>query len=84
MYRQTSSQRRGAVVTRPADQPGVQVQPQRWKVERTVGWFNRCRVLSKDDEVYANTSAPWVYIASLHVLQRRLSRRPQPASRAPD
>ncbi len=72
------------VVMRPADQRGFQIQPQRWKVERTLGWFNRFRVLSKDYEVYADTSAQWVYLASIHILQRRLARRPQPASRAPD
>jgi putative transposase len=71
------------VVTRPADQRGFQVQPQRWKVERTLGWFNRFRVLSKAYEGYADTSAQWIYIASIHVLQRRLACRPQPASDAP-
>ncbi len=72
------------VVTRPADQRGFQVQPQRWKVERTLGWFNRFRVLSKDYEVYAETSVQWVYLASIHVLQRRLARLQSCATFAPD
>jgi len=72
------------VVTRPADQRGFQVQPQRWKVERTFGWFNRFRVLSKDYEVYAETSAQWVYLASIHVMQRRLARLQSRATFAPD
>ena len=72
------------VVTRPADQRGFQVQPQRWKVERTLGWFNRFRVLSKDYEVYAETSAQWVYLASIHVMQRRLARLQARAALAPD
>ena len=72
------------VVTRPPDQRGFHVQPQRWKVERTLGWFNRFRVLSKDYEVYADTSAQWVYLASIHVMQRRLARMHARASFAPD
>src|SRR5581483_2044051 len=31
--------------------PGFQVQRQRWKVERTIGWLIRCRRLARDDEV---------------------------------
>ena len=72
------------VVTRPADQRGFHVQPQRWKVERTFGWFNRFRVLSKDYEVYAETSAQWVYLASIHVMQRRLARMQSSRSFTPD
>jgi putative transposase len=72
------------VVTRPPDQRGFHVQPQHWKVERTLGWFNRFRVLSKDYEVYAETSAQWVYLASIHVLQRRLARMQSRGSFAPD
>jgi len=72
------------VVTRPADQHGFQVQPQRWKVERTLGWFNRFRVLSKDYEVYTDTSEQWVYLASIHVMQRRLARMQTTRSFAPD
>ena len=72
------------VVTRPADQRAFQVQPQRWKVERTLGWFNRFRVLSKDYEVYTDTSEQWVYLASIHVLQPRLARLQPSTSLAPD
>jgi putative transposase len=71
------------VVTRPADQRGFQVQPQRWKVERTFGWFNRFRVLSKEYEVYADTSAHWIYLASIHVMLRRLARTKQTGLVAP-
>jgi putative transposase len=71
------------VVTRPAEQRGFQVQPQRWKVERTLGWFNRFRVLSKDYEVYADTSAQWIYLASIHVMLRRLARMKHSVSLAP-
>lgn len=71
------------VVQRPAEQRGFVVQPRRWVVERTFGWFNHYRVLSKDDEVYAETSAQWVYLASIDVMARRLARSKRPQSRAP-
>ena len=37
-----------------------QVLPQRWKVERTFGWFNRSRLLSKEYDVYVEVSEYWV------------------------
>lgn len=38
------------IVTRSSE-PGFHVLPQRWKVERTLGWFNRSRLLSKEYDV---------------------------------
>ena len=63
------------VVTRPAAQRGFVVQPKRWIVERTFGWFNRQRQLSKEYDVYAETTEQWVYLASIHVMMRRLARQ---------
>ncbi len=71
------------VVVRPAEQRGFVVQPKRWIVERTFGWFNRYRVLSQDYEVYADTSAQWVYLASIDVMLRRLTRSKRSVSDAP-
>ena len=71
------------VVVRPTEQKGFVVQPKRWIVERTFGWFNRYRVLSKDYEVYADTSTQWVYLASIDVMLRRLARSKRPVSHAP-
>ena len=71
------------IVVRPAEQKGFVVQPKRWIVERTFGWFNRYRVLSKDYEVYAETSAQWVYLASIDVMVRRLARSKRSVSDAP-
>ncbi len=69
------------IVTR-ADAPGVQVLPQRWKVERTFGWFNRSRLLSKEYEVYTLVSEYWVYLASIQVILRRLAQTTQNAQRS--
>ncbi len=50
------------------------VLPQRWKVERTFGWFNRSRLLSKEYDVYVEVSEYWVYLASIQVMMRRIAR----------
>lgn len=46
---------------------------QRWKVERTFGWFNWCRRLSKDYEILPQTSEAFIYIANIRILLRRLA-----------
>ena len=44
------------VVNRAAE-PGFHILPKRWLVERTFGWFNRSRLLSKEYDVYAEVSS---------------------------
>src|SRR3712207_2911273 len=61
------------VVTRRDDAVGFEVQPHRWLVERTIGWFNLCRRLSKDYEYYPETSEAMVYLASIRLMLRRLA-----------
>ncbi len=56
---------------------GFQVLPKRWIVERTFGWFNRSRLLSKEYDVYVEVSEYWVYLASIQVMMRRLARTRQ-------
>jgi putative transposase len=68
-----------AVVTKPPGQVGFQVQPRRWVVERTFAWLTDCRRLSKDYEVYAETSEAFIYLAMIHLMLRRLA--PDPAQR---
>ena len=63
------------VVMRPAEQRGFVVQRKRWLVERTFGWFNRQRQLSKEYDVYPDTTEQWVYLASIQVMMRRLARQ---------
>lgn len=47
--------------------------PKRWKVERTFGWFNVCRRLSKDYEQLPETAEAWIYIANIRVMLNRLT-----------
>ena len=42
-------------------------------VERTLGWFNRYRRLSKDYERLPESSESMVYLASIHTLLKRLA-----------
>ena len=53
---------------------GFQVLPKRWIVERTFGWFNRSRRLSKDYEQDPRMSEAFVYLASIRLMLRRLDR----------
>lgn len=47
--------------------------PKRWIVERTLGWFNRYRRLSKDYEFDPATSENMIYIAMIHLMLKRLA-----------
>ena len=53
---------------------GFVVLPHRWIVERTFGWLNRSRRLSKDYERLPETSEAWVYAAMTRLMVRRLAR----------
>jgi putative transposase len=48
--------------------------PKRWIVERTFGWFNRYRCLSKDDELLPETSEAIIQVTMIHLMIRRLAR----------
>ncbi len=63
------------IVRRPDDQRGFQVLPKRWIVERTLGWFNRYRRLSKDYEQDPRMSEGMVYLASIRLMLRRLDKQ---------
>ena len=60
------------VVRRPPGQRGFVVQARRWVVERTFAWLTRHRRLSRDYERYATTSETLIYLASCHLLLKRL------------
>ena len=68
------------IVKRDPNAKGFQVLPRRWVVERTFGWLNHYRRLSKDYEVLPETSEAMIYAAMVHIMVRRLGRRPQVSS----
>lgn len=47
--------------------------PKRWIVERTFGWLNRFRRLSKDYEVYSEISEAMIYGSLLRLMVKRLA-----------
>jgi putative transposase len=53
---------------------GFVVIPKRWIVERTFGWFNRYRRLSKDYELLPETSEAIIQVTMIHLMIRRLAR----------
>jgi putative transposase len=62
----------GVVVKKLVGQVGFVVQPTRWIVERTFGWLNRSRRLSKDYERTTESSEAFVKVAMIHLMVRRL------------
>jgi putative transposase len=61
-------------VTNRAHPEGFEVQPKRWIVERTFGWLNRFRRLSKDFEQRPAVSEGFIYLSMIHLMLRRLHR----------
>ena len=61
------------LVRRPAQQHTFQVLPRRWVVERTFGWLNLQRRLSKDYEALCETTETWIYVSMTGILLRRLA-----------
>jgi putative transposase len=72
------------VVKRSDTQPrsAFAVQPHRWIVERTFGWFGGFRRLSKDYEYQVESSEALIYAAMSHLLLRKLTRSSAPSSPA--
>jgi putative transposase len=62
------------VVKRLEGLKGFHVLPKRWIVERTFGWLNRYRRLSKDYEYLTQTSETMIRVAMIHLMIRRLAR----------
>ena len=64
------------VVLRPLEKREFVVQPQRWKAERTLGWLNWYRILSKEYERTTESSESNIYLASIRIMLSRLTRAP--------
>jgi putative transposase len=61
------------ITKRSDDSPGFVVIPWRWVVERTFAWLIRYRRLSKDYEFRTECSESMIYLASCHLMLKRLS-----------
>jgi putative transposase len=61
------------VVRRAPGTKGFAVQARRWVVERTLAWLGRNRRLSRDVERYEATTEALIYLASCHLLLKRLA-----------
>ena len=60
------------IVKRRDDAKGFVVEPQRWIVERTIGWLNRCRRLAKDWENRNHNALAFLHLASIRLMLRTL------------
>jgi putative transposase len=61
------------IVKRTDDVAGFVVLPKRWVVERTFGWLNRYRRLSKDYEAKPETTEAFIKIAMIQLMANRLA-----------
>jgi putative transposase len=64
------------IVKKPPGAHTFQVLPRRWVVERTFGWWNWERRLSKDYERLPNTTEAFVQVTMVRLIARRLARPP--------
>lgn len=55
----------------PRIQNTFEIQPLRWKVERTLSWFQDSRRLSKDYEIKAVYAETMCMISHIHTILRR-------------
>jgi putative transposase len=62
-------------VERPDGTPGFTQLPNRWVVERTFGWWNKYRRLSKDYEQHVDSSATMIRLAMINLMVHRLRPR---------
>src|SRR6202045_2430354 len=60
------------IVKRSDHAKGFELLPRRWVVERTFGWFNRCRRLAKDLENPPRNALAFLRLASIRLMLRKL------------
>jgi putative transposase len=63
------------IVKRSDQAQGFEVIPHRWIVERTLGWLNRARRLSKDYERLPASAEAMVYLAMMPLMTKRLAKQ---------
>jgi len=63
------------IVKRSDVAKGFKLLPHRWIVERTFGWLNRSRRLSKNYERLSASSEAMVYLAMMPLMTRRLAKQ---------
>ena len=61
------------IVKRVEGTVGFQVLPRRWVVERTLGWLNSSRRLSKDYEYLPKQSEAMIQVAMIRLMLKRLA-----------
>ena len=61
-------------IVKRAELHPFKVLPRRWGVERTLGWLNRYRRLSRDYERPAQTGETLVYLAMIRLMLARLAK----------
>lgn len=62
------------LVIKPSEQQGFHVHPKRWKVEQFLGWLNTYRRLSKDYERTVASSEGMIYLVSMRLMTKKLTR----------
>ena len=72
-WTQTFAQWTLQIVKRCDDLAGFHVLPRRWVVERTFGWLDRYRRLSKDYEQLPASSETFILMAMINLMSRRLA-----------
>lgn len=61
------------IVKRAEGAQGFVVQAKRWIVERTLGWLNGYRCLSKEYEATTQSSETMIYLAMINLMLHRLA-----------
>ena len=64
------------IVKRSDQVKGFVVLPQRWIIERTIAWLNRCRRLAKDWENFNRNALAFLRLASIRLMLRKLCNQP--------
>lgn len=62
-----------SIARKIVDQIGFKVIPKRWIVERTFGWLNNFRRMSKDYEHNPKTSENIIYINMISIMLKKLT-----------